>query len=192
MKRYNTPLIYRVVLLYIVAFLGFALAQPSAQPVTPPPVRASKVATQQEGLHVYEGSPRRVVMPSILDLGVRAGVYDRTHDSWTLDDVHVFYATSTAKPNNQTGFTLLYGHNTEAVLGTTRSLAVGDTLQLFTENNLLLTYVYSGDSEVGPNDFSVVEQKSDQPRLALLTCSGSWSEKRRLMYFDLQSAKEAV
>jgi LPXTG-site transpeptidase (sortase) family protein len=114
-------------------------------------------------------------------------MYDSTHDSWTLSPTAAQFALITTKPNNIRGNTVIYGHNTQAVLAPMKDIAVGDIVSVKTTNGHTFNYTYSHDKIVDPSFTEVFSENPDTPQLTLLTCDGIWSTVRRLMYFDFQN-----
>jgi LPXTG-site transpeptidase (sortase) family protein len=135
-------------------------------------------------------APKRLVISRLgMDLSVIPGVYDSATKTWTLTDTDVQYASATSLPNDKSGDTLLYGHNTSQVLAPTSGLEIGDIAQVTIEDGRVFTYTYASDRFVDPSDTSVLRQTDSHPQLTLLTCNGLWDTKRRLMVFDFVSVQ---
>lgn len=134
------------------------------------------------------GTPLRFEVPKLsMNLVVDNGVYDNNTDSWSLSKTAVQYAVVTTKPNNIRGNTIIYGHNTQAVLAPLKDIAVGDMVKITTTNGHTFTYIYSHDKIVDPSFTEVFNENPNKPQLTVLTCEGTWSKVRRLMYFDFKS-----
>lgn len=182
---YKLPRLLKVIVLYSFLFLTFGsmlevLYSPrqNASSATAP---VASVALSQHAVDM----PKQLVIPRLgINLSVVPGQYDSTTKTWTLTESDVQYAAMTALPNEHSGNTLLYGHNTPEVLAPTDRLAEGDTAQIVTQDDRTFTYVFTSGRLVAPNDMTVLEQTGLSPRLILLTCDGIWDEKRRVMEFD--------
>ena len=184
------PLLLRVVLLYAATGIIPASNLYGEHQLKPAAVETySQIASAQlpdaSELRQLSGQPRRLNIERLgIDLEVRDGTYDPAIDSWSLSDDAVHFVTATAAPNDSRGNTFLYGHNTQPILEKTINISVGDRAVIQTDNGLSFVYEYRGDSTVAPNQTEVLNDSPDSPRLTLMTCSGWWSETRRLMYFN--------
>lgn len=185
-------LLTRVIGLY--AFLmpavaaGLYITRPAQPPVESQIVTVAPVPKPHKA--IITGTPVHLAIPRLhIDLSVVNGTYDTSSTSWSIGDTTAQFATMTAQPSDQPGNTLIYGHNTPAVLMPTSGLQLGDTLELTTDNGHTFTYSYTSDASVLPSDTAIVTAKSNSPQVALLTCEGVWSDKRRIMYFTLQGVK---
>jgi sortase (surface protein transpeptidase) len=65
---------------------------------------------------VRAGQPVAISLPRLgIELPIISGTYDAAADNWTLSEDKAQFAAMTALPNNETGNTFIYGHNTQAV-----------------------------------------------------------------------------
>jgi len=192
----KTPLLMRVVSLYVVigSFAGLYLY--FAQPVqaVPKTVVAPAVVKPVEQTPVkpkeISGLPRHIELPRIgLSLEVIDGQYDAATQQWTLTDDKAQYADMTSLINNKSGQTMIYGHNTVAVLEPVKDVAVGDELLVTTDTGKTFAYTYSSDRFVYPTDTSVLDEAPAMPRVVLMTCEGWLSLTRRLLYFDFKEVR---
>ena len=132
------------------------------------------------------GEPIRIILPNqFIDLPIVEGNYDPVAKTWPVNPRTANYATNTPIINNKTGVTVVYGHATNAIFGKTASLKPGDTVLVYTANNHVFEYSYTGDVTVNPTDLSVFSNLDGAPTLKLLTCSGAFSQNRRIMSFSL-------
>lgn len=188
----TTPLFLRVVLLYVVIGAGglcVSAAPPAQAAPVPAPVEVSAAPVPVEPV-ITHGIPRRIELPRIgLARAVIDGRYDAATQTWTLTDDKAQYATMTTPPNDSTGQTVIYGHNTSAVLEPVRLVAPADELLVTTDNGHTFVYVYSHDRFVDPADTSVLYEASKTPRVVLMTCEGWLSATRRLLYFDFKEVR---
>lgn len=186
----NTPLIVRVVCLYVAAFTIIVLASQINQPA---PIAQSILfadvpqMTNYKSKTIVSGYPKKL---SIVRLGISLpvinGTYDEKKNDWTLSDHAVQFATMTTLPNNVYGNTFIYGHNTSAVLEPVKDLRVGDIATVTTTNGKTFTYAYTRDQIVKPNKTDILDDTPAKPRLTLMTCEGFFSLTRRIMYFDFK------
>lgn len=193
MKTYKIPLLAKVVSLYVLL-----LFVPVVYGIQQQPSRTASLDTNQYLSEIVTvepeiiepkaltGKPIRLKIPAVgIDLPVTDGEYDSASDTWTLSTTSVHIATMTAPINNQSGHTLIYGHNNRNLLAPTRDIAQYDELIIYTDNDLVFRYSYFGDEIVDPTDTSLLEQNPNSPTLTLLTCEGLFYEQRRLMSFEL-------
>jgi hypothetical protein len=137
------------------------------------------------------GVPSRLMMPDVgIDLPVTRGAYNTANQSWTLDSRHVFINTLTnsdaliGEREDTSRSPLLYGHNSPKLLGKTKNLVPGQVLQIVTENGYVMQYSFARAIELTPQDSWILDYTGTED-LMLMTCSGVWYEKRRVLFFDL-------
>lgn len=187
-KLTKIPLIIRVVSLYVCFGLaGWWLTGVTETPVLAytPPIEKPKPAVFVQS--TISGKPISVHVPRLgIDLLIVDGAYDRATDSWTLTDDKAQFATMTDQPNDHSGNTFIYGHNTDRVFARLAGLVSGDIVQVKTANGHIFSYAYSGEQSVLPTNTSVLSDTSATPRLTLMTCEGWLSQTRRIMYFDFK------
>lgn len=187
---YKLPQLLKVVVLYSFLFVAFGAlletASPATRGLTPNSVPIAATVSSQTA----PNTPRQLVIPRLgMKLSIVPGQYDPASKTWTLTDTEVQFAGMTALPNERSGNTLLYGHNTDKVLAPTDRLVEGDIAQVITQDGRTFTYTFSSGRLVDPSDTSVLKETDSQPQLTLLTCDGLWDEKRRLMQFDFASVQ---
>lgn len=135
-------------------------------------------------------TPTKILIPEVgIELDVKTGEYDTSNQTWTLEKGAAYWANLTPKPSQNTGNTLIYAHNLPDSFYPTKYIQPGDEIYILTKEGMKLTYVYKRDMVVAPNDNSVFKEKN-KPMLTLLTCSGWFSQSRRLMFADLKSISE--
>ena len=138
---------------------------------------------------IIRDTPTRLVIERLgIDLSVTPGTYNPATQTWTLNNSHVFVSTFTSPaPVVSTEETdsrvLLYGHNYQKILGKTVNLHPGDTVRIFTAKGYEFVYKYARDEVTTPADDRVLQAGVAEP-LTIMTCVGTWDEKRRLMHFD--------
>jgi LPXTG-site transpeptidase (sortase) family protein len=185
-KNVRLPLFLRVVALYVltgVPIWVFIATRPPEPVVAAAPPKPA-IVIREGSLRV--GQPARVVVPRLgIDLKIIDGEYDKKKDTWTLSDDKAQFATMTSLPNNESGNTFIYGHNTDAVFAPLARLKTNDVVRVHTTNGLTFQYRYSGKEIVDPKTTSVLAA-SEAPRLTLMTCEGIFSQTRRVMFFDFE------
>ncbi|MCU0667047.1 MAG: sortase [Patescibacteria group bacterium] len=189
------PLIVKVVSLNLVMFLMvYFLAIPApATALDTDQFISQAVVKQSEDIRPKAkiGNPTRLIIPRLgINLPIQEGKFDEATQSWTLTSNAVHYAVITSKPNDLSGNTLIYGHNTVQVLFPTMLLQPGDELLIESQEGYIYSYAYVADSNVKPSDTSILTTISSKPILTLLTCNGLFNENRRLMNFEFVFIKE--
>lgn len=193
MKTYKVPLIIKVVSLYVLLLFVPVVYGLQQQPTSTASIDNNQylseiVAIEPEIIEpeALTGNPVRLEIPAVdIDLPVIDGEYDPESDTWTLSTTSVHIATMTAPINNQSGHTLIYGHNNRNLLAPTRDIVQYDELIIYTDNDLVFRYAYTGDELVDPTNTSLFDQDPSAPQITLLTCEGLFYEQRRLMSFEL-------
>ena len=181
------PLFIRVVAAYVLfGSLGWAvvsaLPEEQASAVRP----AQKPALVLRESDVRAGKPASISVPRLgIELSVIDGTYDKPTNSWTLSEDKAQFADMTAVPNNETGNTFIYGHNTMAVFAPLAQLQAGDEAIIKTTNGLSFHYRFNGNQIVNPDATSVLAP-TEAPSLTLMTCEGIFSEARRVALFDFE------
>lgn len=141
--------------------------------IVPAPTTNSPTYTQKEK------APVRLVISAVhIDLEVKAGNFHQATGKWDIDSESAFFATHTATP-------LIYGHNITAIFEPLSKVAKGDKLTLEYADGTKKDFSYSGTLFVKPDDASVLTEH-DLNTVILLTCSGLFSDSRRLVYFEAQ------
>jgi LPXTG-site transpeptidase (sortase) family protein len=143
----------------------------SASVIVPPPAQTNAAATKPVK------TPTHLSIPALsLDLRVTQGAFDTKNDQWNINDADAFFARGAATP-------LLYGHNRDGVFAPLAKAEKGTMLELSYPDGSSATYTYYGTRFVKPDDASVLSEKHDN-MLILLTCSGFFSDSRRIVYFE--------
>lgn len=138
---------------------------------------------------VAKGKPVRIIVPSQgIDLSVIEGDFNPKNGEWTLTKDKAQYAVMSSVANNQGGNTFIYGHDIPQVFRNLVNLKPGDIAIVYTENNVAFTYKFRSEIIVPPTDTTIFTY-TGAPILTLQTCSGYWSESRRLMTFDFVEVK---
>ena len=191
------PLALRVALLYvavIAAGVTSYLQTPTeiyepAAALQPAPVQQVTLTETTKPEKILTGKPVNIRAPSVdINLDVIEGFYDKETDDWTLTDDNAQFAVMTSQPNDSTGNTFIYGHNTSAVFAPLIYMSEGDEVMVTTSNKLTFTYRYTGVKIVDPTTTSIL-LPTEEPRLTLMMCEGVFDQHRRVMIFDLVEVK---
>lgn len=145
--------------------------------------------TLTKAIVVTAGKPVRVTVPRLgVDLPVDDGNYDEANRTWTLSGYRAQFALASIVANDYQGNTFIYGHNNPDVFGKLKQLAPGDSMQLYTDNGYVFSYIYTSLEDLQPDDGSVF-QNDGPPRATIQTCTGAWNELRRMYHFNFQEVK---
>lgn len=127
--------------------------------------------------------PSAINLPRLnLHLPIAQGDYDFTTKQWTLDYTHAFYTAFFKNP-------LIYGHNSSGIFGKLNAVQKGDILTIENGDNKTLSFKYSRDIVVKPEDSQLIS-KDLKNTLMVMTCTGIWDENRRVLLFNyLKSEK---
>lgn len=147
---------------------------------------ASSESTNSE---YVSGQPERILVPSIgIDVEVDSGNYDKDNITWNVSQNKVNFAVMTDLPNNKSGNTVIYGHNSKYIFKNLEDVKDGDRVYIQTKNGHSFEYVFISKKEINPNDVSILES-SELPQLILLTCKGLLNEKRLVLTFRLNQTE---
>lgn len=188
-----TPL-YLLVIAYFVmlSILNIELQTQAVELASNKLATTGFIESLQPKKKIHEGTPNKLTIPGLaLTLVVLDGTYDVSTQTWTLSPDKTHFAVQTNKLNNKDdgGLSLIYGHNNPKVLGSTKKLSSGDLMEIATAEGLTFIYKYDSDEVVTPENTSIFNY-SGQPKLVLMSCTGTWNELRRLMYFSLVGVRE--
>lgn len=139
--------------------------------------------------NLITGFPKHIDLPDEnISLPVQAGQYDSSAQTWTLSNNSAYFATSTLPPNNMGGNTFIYGHDIQSVFARLNEIKPGQKAIIKTGNGHTFTYVFVDKHDTSPSDTSLFSYKG-KPVLTLQTCSGFFSQNRRMFVFSLVEAK---
>lgn len=131
------------------------------------------------------GFPNHIDIPSVsISLPVKQGQYDSSTQAWTLSNDSAYFASSTLPPNNMGGNTFIYGHDIQSVFARLNNIKQGDKVMIKTSNGHVFTYKFIDSNDTIPEDTSLFTYKG-KPVLTLQTCSGFFSQNRRMFVFSL-------
>lgn len=147
--------------------------------VSKPIISSSEVLTA-------EGNPIKLKIQDLgIDVDVVEGDYLPQTKTWNVSSSYANFASISNLDNTKEGNTVIYGHNSSKIFGKTKDLKVGMQVLVFTGNGYEFIYSFEGSSLVSPSDTSVFSYKG-KPILTLITCWGTFNEKRSLMKFNLE------
>ena len=92
------------------------------------------------------------------------------NNRWTISVTGVSYLTTSGKIG-EPGNVVLYGHNTQEVLGRLWKVQVGDIVEVTDSGGNVRKYEVFERKEVKPNKVEILESTGDS-RLTIYTCSG--------------------
>jgi LPXTG-site transpeptidase (sortase) family protein len=140
---------------------------------------------KDDGTPTISGTPTHLAIPSVsIDLDVIPGYYYPKTQSWTLSLDKAQYAVMTAKANNKSGDTFIYGHYRWGVFYNLPKIQPGAQVVLTTDNDHTFTYTFKSSTITTPDNTSLFTYKG-KPILILQTCTGVHFQNRQLFVFDL-------
>jgi LPXTG-site transpeptidase (sortase) family protein len=154
--------------------------------VKPEPVSSllNSSAASDNGDPLISGAPVHITINNVgIDLNVIPGYYYPSTKSWTLTSTNAQYGTITAKANNKSGATFIYGHALMNVFGKLPKVQPGDTAVIKTDSGHTFVYKFQKSSVVTPDNTSLFKYKGP-PVLILQTCTGAWYQNRQLFVFN--------
>jgi LPXTG-site transpeptidase (sortase) family protein len=120
--------------------------------------------------------PIRIQIGQLVDAPITGGIVEG--NNWTLSEQEAVYITQSARPD-QPGNIIIYGHNTQKLLGNIRWLRGQETIKLVLDNGRSREYRVTERREIKPEDVWVI-QPTDYEVLTLYTCSG-FADKNRFV-----------
>ena len=167
--KLSKSLVFKIILAIYLGLAVFRLTDPSLKWFLPK-------STPMPAPVLY--APSEIKISKInLDLQVSASVVK--DNDWQLFDDRVAWLSTSAKPGN--GNTILYAHDRKGLFGDLYKLKVGDEIGLRV-NDKWVYYKVTDSHKVLPTDVASI--LSDQNRLTLFTCNGSFDQKRLVVYAE--------
>jgi LPXTG-site transpeptidase (sortase) family protein len=150
------------------------------------------VKPDQLDANAITGHPKAIGIPSLnINLRVIDGVYDKQSGAWTLTLDKAQFATATTPPNNEKGYTFIYGHYRPEVFAYLHLIQPGAQAVISTTNGYQFKYTYLNTRAYDPNDTSIFSYKG-KPRLTIQTCSGAFMQHRQMYYFKFTGYKKSA
>lgn len=144
-------------------------AQASAAIIAPAPQQSTAAPKTAK-------APVRLSVSSIsINLAVKKGAFDAGSKQWAINDTDAFFAVGTTTP-------LIYGHNRDTVFEPLGRIQKDDQLRLTYADGSTAEFTYYGTRFIAPNDASILTE-NDPHTVILFTCSGFFSDSRRIVYF---------
>ena len=113
--------------------------------------------------------PAKIYVPALKrTLNISDGYID--NGRWAISDTGVSYLTTSALPG-KTGNTVIYGHNTQDILGGLWRVQNGDAIYIVLASGEFIKYQVFERKEVKPNQVEILT-RTDDKRLTIYTCSG--------------------
>jgi LPXTG-site transpeptidase (sortase) family protein len=151
---------------------------------------ASQTSIHQPAIKPYSaprnsisGKPVRLDIPSLqIDLPVIDGKYDPSTHGWTLSNYAAQYFVDSARPNNVSGKTFIYGHYRKNVFSGLHNIRPSAALSLDTSNGYRFNYRFESSFTTTPSDLSILSD-TKEPVLYVQTCSGVFFQHRQIFSF---------
>ena len=126
-------------------------------------------STQENNTDKVAPTPAKIYIPKLeKTLDVSDGFIQ--DNRWTISVTGISYLTTSGKIGEQ-GNVVLYGHNTQEVLGRLWKVQVGDIVEVTDSGGNVRKYEVFERKEVKPNKVEILESTGDS-RLTIYTCSG--------------------
>lgn len=121
--------------------------------------------------------PKRVIIERV---GIDLPVFARKviDDDWQLGDEGAYYLIGSGTLGKK-GNVVIYGHNTDEILGPARWLKEGELIKVISREGRIYNYQISEIKRVSADDVSILDNFGDY-RLTLYTCTG-FLDKDRLV-----------
>lgn len=137
------------------------------------------------------GIPTSIYIENVnINLEIKEGQYDYGNQTWSLTNGYAYWANLSDPIKSKNSNTVIYAHNQINEFYKTKGLKVGDNIIIETSENYKITFQYVDDKIVLPEEGDILFQKDDDSKLTLITCSGLFSEKRRIMYAKMTTNYE--
>lgn len=116
--------------------------------------------------------PKYRVTLDIVESAIHNGV-------WQINEYAANHLNVSANPG-EGGNVVIYGHNSNEVLGPLRWMSVGEQIELTNADGKTITYSVDQVIETNPEDINWVLPKQEET-LTLYTCSGFLNSKRHIV-----------
>ena len=145
-----------------VGLISFASAEKITWITKTPLVASQKVEKPSE-------KPIKIYIPKIKrTLNISDGYI--SGDRWAISDTGVSFLTTSALPGKM-GNSVIYGHNTQGILGGLWRVSTGDNIYIVLANGEFVKYQVAETKEIKPSQVEILNNSEDS-RLTLYTCSG--------------------
>ncbi len=162
--KQSKALLFLVNIVSLLTFLTFAIK--SNAKITPIPVSNASL---------------RVAIPveiKIENLKIDLPIYQTeiSNGDWEEIDYGLLHLSNTAIPG-ETGNSVIYGHNTPALLGNLRNIDVGQEIVVSFSDGSFKTFVTIDSFNVTPDQTHILNT-TEETKLTIYTCNGFFDEKR--------------
>lgn len=122
--------------------------------------------------------PTRIRISKLnLDIAVKAATV--SGNTWDMFDDAIAWLSTSAVPGQ--GNVIVYGHNRKHLFRDLYTLNIGDLIEL-EQKGAWVPYKVTESKKIKATDIASI--LSDQNRLTLYTCEGSFDQKRRVLYAE--------
>ena len=160
----------------IASYIGVAIFR-----LTDPTLKWSKTVptpTSQSNGSAYSTSPNEIKIGKInLDLKISPSVVK--DNDWEVFDDRVAWLSTSALPGK--GNVILYAHDRRGLFGDLYKLKSGDEIEVY-EGGQKFSYKVTEVHKVLPTDVNSI--LTDKKRLTMYTCSGTFDQKRLVVYAE--------
>lgn len=120
--------------------------------------------------------PTRIRITKLnLDIAVKSATV--SGNTWDMFDDAIAWLSTSAVPGQ--GNVIVYGHNRKNLFRDLYTLDIGDRIEI-EQQGAWLPYRVSESKEIKATDIASI--LSDENRLTIYTCEGSFDQKRRVLY----------
>lgn len=163
-KSLNFPTYTRHFLSLILIILGASLVLLAAFNKTNFQIPQKEVASAN-----FVPKPTKLYIPKLGKILYVSDGYV-VDNRWIISETGVSYLTSSAIPG-QVGNTVIYGHNTNNILGGLPQVVDGDTVYVIRRDGDFIKYQVFETKVIEPTQVDILNQSTDS-RLTIYTCTG--------------------
>lgn len=171
-QKLNLPPIFNLVLsLLLIIFGAGFLIYPQVQKIELS-IAGSKLASFQKesaSVTIQSAKPLKLYIPKIAKILYISDGYV-IDNRWAISETGVSYLISSALPG-QVGNSVIYGHNTNDILGYLPQVSAGDPVYIVLANGDYVKYEVAETKVIQPSQVEILKSSSDS-RLTIYTCSG--------------------
>lgn len=165
--RITKALLYKILL---AVYIGAALFR-----ITDPNLKWVKEESQI--VKKIDKAPTNIKI-STLNLDLAISPSKVKENDWEVFDDRVAWLSTSSFPGD--GNVILYAHDRIGLFQNLKNIKVGDEIEIY--NGKYVTYKVTEVKIVKPNDIESI--LSNKNRLTLYTCSGSFDQKRLIVYAE--------
>lgn len=163
--------VFKIIIAVYIGFAAFRLTDPTLKWFSDSSV------SQQTNVSANVNAPSDIKIPKLnLDLAISPSVVKG--NDWEVFDDRVAWLSTSAVPGK--GNTILYAHERAGLFGDLYKLKIGDEISVYNGN--WITYKVTELHLVKPTDVNSI--LSNDNRLTLYTCEGTFDQKRLVVYAE--------